>query len=64
MIAVAVLQISFAGWAKIIVKENNNKNSVTDYFKLKMFQKLFSQPFHRNNFLNNTQTLHLNSTPN
>jgi len=42
---VAVLQLSFAGWAKIIAKENNKKTSVTDFFNLKMFQKLFSQHF-------------------
>jgi len=42
---VAVLQLSFAGWAKIKAKENNKKTSVTDFFNLKMFQKLFSQHF-------------------
>jgi hypothetical protein len=42
---VAVLQLSFAGWAKIIAKENNKKTSVTDFFNSKMFQKLFSQHF-------------------
>jgi hypothetical protein len=53
---VAPLQLSFAGWAKIIAKENNKKTSVTDFFNLKMFQKLFSQHFTGITFLNNAKS--------
>jgi len=42
---VALLQLSFAGWAKIIAKENNEKTSVTVLFNLKMFQNYFLNNF-------------------
>jgi hypothetical protein len=49
VIVVAVLQLSFAGWAKIKATENNKKPSVNNFFKLKKVSKIIfsiSQELH------------------